>query len=198
MAFIVLNGNSSTPRTTIQVRWLRPPISWFKLNSDRSSLGNLGIAGGGGLIRNDRGNWIKGYARSIGITAGVAVELWALRDGIKLCLSLNLQAVEVELDAKLVVDLLGKEGGSVNVNNTIVADYKEGLRRIPRVKIKHCYHEANKCADALARRGALMNCDFVIFSEPPSDIDLLLRLYADGTMYDCSISSVSFLSLYSV
>lgn len=57
--------------------------------------------------------------------------------------------------------------------------------------------EANKCADALARREALMNRDFVIFANPPSDIDLLLRLDADGTLYDRSISSVSFPSLYS-
>ena len=61
-----------------------------------------------------------------------------------------------------------------------------------------CYREANKCVDALARRGALMNRDFVIFSEPPFDIDLLLRLDANGTMYDHSISLVSFLSLYFV
>ena len=43
-----------------------------------------------------------------------------------------------------------------------------------------------------------MNCDFVIISEPPSDIDLLLRLDVDGTLYDRSISSVSSLSLFSI
>lgn len=64
--------------------------------------------------------------------------------------------------------------------------------------LKHCYRKANKCADAFARQGALMNRDIVIFTEPPSDIDLLLRLDteppfdidlllrldADGTLYD--------------
>lgn len=50
--------------------------------------------------------------------------------------------------------------------------------------LKHCYRKANKCADAFARQGALMNRDIVIFTEPPFDIDLLLRLYADGTLYD--------------
>ena len=50
----------------MKVGWLRPPVSWYKLNSDGSSLGNPGLAGGG-LIRNDTGDWVKGYARSVGV-----------------------------------------------------------------------------------------------------------------------------------
>lgn len=81
-------------------------------------MGNPGLAGGGGIIHNDRGDWIKGYVRAIGITTSVVVELWALRDGIRLCLSLNLLAVEIELSAKLVVYLLKKEDGSLKGNAT--------------------------------------------------------------------------------
>ena len=43
----------------MKVGWLRPPVSWYKLNSDGSSLGNPGLAGGG-LIQNDTGDWVKG------------------------------------------------------------------------------------------------------------------------------------------
>ena len=39
----------------------------------------------------------------------------------------NLPVVEIELDPKLLVDLLRKEDGSLNGNDTIVADAKEGL-----------------------------------------------------------------------
>ena len=48
----------------------------------------------------------------------MAVELWALRDGIRLCLSLNLLVVEIELNAKLVAYLLRKEDGSLKGNAT--------------------------------------------------------------------------------
>ena len=51
---------------------------------------------------------MKSYARAIGIMASVAVELWALRDGIRLCTALKLLAMEIELDAKVVIDLVGK------------------------------------------------------------------------------------------
>ena len=51
---------------------------------------------------------MKGYARAISITASVAAELWALRDGIWLCTALKLSAMEIELDAKMVINLVGK------------------------------------------------------------------------------------------
>ena len=69
-------------------------------------LGNLGKAGGGGLIRNDKGEWLEGYARNVGFSTSVAAELWALRNGLRLCIALKLPAVIIELDAKLIVDLL--------------------------------------------------------------------------------------------
>ena len=93
-----------------------------------------------------------------------------------------------ELDAKLVIDLLNKEEKSMNGNEIIMVDCKEGLQRIPHIKIQHCYREANKCANTLARRGALLPQDFVIFLEPPSDVSLLLSLDAVGTLYDHNIS----------
>ena len=78
-----------------------------------------------------------------------------MRDGIQLCLELNLLAVIIELDAMLVIDLIRNTNHNPNGNNNLVADCREGMTRIPRVQIQHCYREANKCADALARRGCV-------------------------------------------
>ena len=114
-------------------------------------MGNPGRVGGGGTIRNSNGEWVSGYARAIGTTTSVVIELWALRDDLNLCISLNLQAMEIELDVKLVVELISKEESQLNSNDVIVADCREGLKKIPRVRVLHCYREANKCADALAR-----------------------------------------------
>ena len=113
-------------------------------------MGNPGRVGGGGTIRNSNGEWVSGYARAIGTTTSVVTELWALRDDLNLCISLNLQAMEIELDVKLVVELISKEESQPNSNDVIVADCREGLKKIPRVRVLHCYREANKCADALA------------------------------------------------
>ena len=43
--------------------------------------------GGGGLIRDSYGKWIKGYMRHIGISTSIIAEFWALRDGLMWILS---------------------------------------------------------------------------------------------------------------
>ena len=183
-AYIGINAKQTSNRRQIAVSWCFPPPSWFKLNSDGSSLGNSGKAGGGGLIRNDRGEWLKGYARNVGYSTSVAVELWALHDGLRLCIALKLLAMIIELDAKLIVDLLQKSDGHRNCIDALVSDCKTELENIPRVQINHCYYEANKCADALARRGAMLSQDFVIFLDAPADVSLLLSLDSAGMAYD--------------
>ena len=39
---------------------------------------------------------------------------------------------------------------------------KTGLKENPLVQIYHCYREASRCADVLAKRGALLSQDFVV------------------------------------
>ena len=142
---------------------LRFGLSWTQTTPYREILTELG---GGGIIRNSHREWVSGYARAIGHTTIVAAELWALRDGINLCIDLNLTNVIIELDTKLVVDLLQNEEGRKNGNEVIIADYREGLKKILRVRVQHCFREANMCANALARRGTFLSQDFVIFHSP--------------------------------
>ena len=50
----------------------------------------------------------------------------------------------IKLDAKLVVDLLKKEDESPNKNDVIVADCKEGLKKILRVRIIYYFRKFPK------------------------------------------------------
>ena len=140
------------------------------------------------MIRNANGEWVRGFARAIGTTTSAVAKLWDLCDRIRLCIALKCPTVIIELDAKLVVNLLHKEDRNQNGLDAILGDCKEGLRDILMVKIQHCYREANKCADALARRGAILSQDFVIFLEPPADVSLLLSLDAAGVAFDQFVS----------
>lgn len=95
-----------------------------------------------GLLGKPMESGLEDTLERLGLLLSVATELWAIRDGINLCLSLYLPA---ELDAKLAVDLLSKTAASFNAIDIIMADCKECFSRIPLVKIQHCYREANKC-----------------------------------------------------
>ena len=91
----------------------------------------------------------------------------------------------------MVIDLLEKDGDNPNENDIIVADCREGLKKFYFDKIQHCFREANKCADALARRGALLSQDFIVFSQPAMDVALLVSLDSVGMFYSRSTSFIS-------
>lgn len=76
------------------------------MNFDRASKGNLGRAGGGGLICDHHGKWIKGFMRNIGHTTSVAAKFWALRDELMLATQHGITHLLVELDAQVIVNLV--------------------------------------------------------------------------------------------
>ncbi|KAL0005536.1 hypothetical protein SO802_013097 [Lithocarpus litseifolius] len=147
---------------------------------DGSSLGNPGRAGGGGLIQDEEGNWIVGFACQIGSTTSFLAELWALRDGLNLCLSYNFDAVEVELDAKAIVDAISNPKYTNVFVSPLMEDCRLLVSRIPHIRMRHCYREANRCADGLARLGGLQATDFVMFMCPPMDLVKLLESDFNG------------------
>ena len=150
------------------------------MNTDGSSLGNPGLAGGGGLIRNEEGGWVAGFARKIGITTSFLAELWALRDGLSLCVDRSILAVDVELDAKSIVDAIVNPDYSNIFASALLDDCRHLIQQIPQVRFKHCFREANRCADALARMGGLQEDVFTVFESPPVDISILLEFDSKG------------------
>uniref|UniRef100_A0A2N9IHR9 RNase H type-1 domain-containing protein n=1 Tax=Fagus sylvatica TaxID=28930 RepID=A0A2N9IHR9_FAGSY len=89
--FFLIVGPSTTSRASVPiwVRWTPPIPGWIKLNTDGSSNGNPGLAGGGGVICDHEGNWLRGFARHIGLASSVVAELWALRDGLSLVIDMD-------------------------------------------------------------------------------------------------------------
>lgn len=105
-----------------RVSWEKPEPGWFKLNTDGSSRGPTGTATGGGLIRDEGGNWVIGFSRKIGRTDSFAAEMWALRDGLQLCQQMSACAVLIELDAKSLVDVLNNSAYSNAVISPLLDD----------------------------------------------------------------------------
>ena len=98
--------------------------NWYKLNTDRSSLGNPGKTRRGGIIRDYHGHWVGDFARAIESASCVVTELRALRDGLTLCHQLHIQSPIVELDASVIVNLL--------INDSIfLGHYPHWIRQFP-------------------------------------------------------------------
>lgn len=160
------------------MRWNKPLTGWFKLNTDGASFGNPGKVGAGGLIRDLCGNWIKGFSRSIGLTSNIIAKFWALRDGLQLAIQLEIQNIEVELDAKVVVDFMN----STTIANRAYSSPLNDCRSL--LRVVHVFREANKCANALAKGGALLLKILLFLMFPPLlKFPLLLTLM----LLDCII-----------
>ncbi|KAK9999502.1 hypothetical protein SO802_019105 [Lithocarpus litseifolius] len=151
------------------------------------------MAGGGGLLWNEDGRWIVGFARKIGITSSFLAELWALRDGLSLCVSRNFAAVEIELDAKSIVDAMVNQEYSNILASSLMDDCRNLAKQIPRIRVKHCFREANRCADALARMGGLLDDNFTVFKSPFVDISSFLDFDCNGLFLSrfCPVSLFS-------
>ena len=94
---------------------------------------------------------MAGFARRIGITSSFKTELWRLWNGLTLCSNLNISALIVELDAKVIVDIFHNANYEKNIVSPILDDYRQLFSKFGQVQIKHIYCQANRCADTLAR-----------------------------------------------
>ena len=110
-----------------------------------------------------------------------------------LCINRNFQAIEVELDAKAVIDVLSNLNQANNNILSILDDCKQLVSQIFRVQFSQCYGEANKCTDLLARRGTQQTKDFCLFDSPPMDIASYLDFDYSGMYLNrrCPANSVS-------
>lgn len=118
------------------------------------------------MIRDGNGNWVVGFSRKIGITSSFRTEMWALRDGLLICVNHSYSAVEVEVDAKAVIDVLANSGQSNNFILSILNDCRHLASQISRIRFSHYYREANKYADFMAREGTHQDEDLCLFENP--------------------------------
>ena len=137
------------------IRWEKPRDGWLTLNVDGSAAGSLGMAKGGGLIRDGNGDWVIGFARMIGTATNFLAKLWTLQDGLLLYLQIQAQAVLIELDAKAVVDAFNLQNYSNSIVSSIMDNCRHLASQILRMRVRHVYKEANKCADFLAKLGSV-------------------------------------------
>ena len=134
-------------RITRCIWWERPKQGWKKLNTDGTCMGLHGLAGCGGLVRNGNGHWVVSFSKRIGVTSSFAVELWGLREGLQLCCNLNISCLEVEMDVKSIVDVVGNPNYANNIISPILDDCRILITKFHQIHIKHCFRQANQCAE---------------------------------------------------
>ncbi|KAL0010058.1 hypothetical protein SO802_005166 [Lithocarpus litseifolius] len=104
--------------------------------------------------------------RRIGVATSVTAKCWALRDGLLLAFQLSIAQLVVELDARVVVDLVVSNNSSNKHYSPILNDCRSLLTRFQQISVNHVYWEGNRCADKLAKDGCISEVDFVVLDHP--------------------------------
>ena len=82
------------------IRWNPHPMGWFKLNTDGAFKANSIMVFACGIIRDENGNWLVGFAFHIGPSSSLQTEFWGILQG------LILYYINVEVDSQCVVDII--------------------------------------------------------------------------------------------
>ena len=93
-----------------------PPNPFIKINTNGSALGNPGIAGAGGILRNHLGQWISGFSLHVGLATNNMAELFAVRQGLAMAWSLGFKFIYLEFDSKVVINWLTNPNTSFSTN----------------------------------------------------------------------------------
>ncbi|OIT01967.1 putative ribonuclease h protein [Nicotiana attenuata] len=161
----------------IYICWSFPPQGYIKINTDGSFMPNSGLAGFGGIARDDKRRWIGGfYGRlSMKATSSITAELWAIHGGLTLAKNYNLKKVLIETDSSDALMLL-TVADNVTKSHPDRVLMKECRSLISKLGITliHTLRQGNNCADHLAKLGRTQKEDLVILHRPPHSMQLLL------------------------
>ncbi|KAG6397296.1 hypothetical protein SASPL_143462 [Salvia splendens] len=133
------------------VRWQLPQHNWTKLNIAGAFLGTTSPAGGEGIIRDEHGNILRGFAEQFDARSGMEVVLKALIKGVDMAKSFG-KNIWIETDSQEVV-------GMVGTRNQGAAEHRHTLTAIRNVlkgcqcKFSHIPKIGNRIANLLANRG---------------------------------------------
>ncbi|KAL2893701.1 hypothetical protein RDABS01_009610 [Bienertia sinuspersici] len=175
-------------RQQIFVRWLAPLNECFILNTDEASKGSPGPAGGDGVIRSNRGEFVKAFSSKFGICSAFNAEVMAIKLGLEMARELDIMKLKVQMDNEACIVALNNpsyQGGECfhlfnQCRKLITSSSWE-------IAFKHCYREGNKVADKLANVGVSQLESVVYYESPQGDVVSLLREDLMGVTTPCLV-----------
>ncbi|MCH79377.1 putative non-LTR retroelement reverse transcriptase [Trifolium medium] len=156
-----------------EVYWQPPAEGRMKLNTDGACKDGRN-AGCGGILRGSDGQWLGGFAKSIGICNAFIAELWGVFEGLKYARSLGYNAIDLNVDSMIVVQAIRTGKTRSILGHNLVKNIMRLMRLDWDVTINHVYREANYCVDALANFGCSLDSSIMVFDVCPSQLRQLM------------------------
>lgn len=134
-------------------KWAHPQTSYFKLNTDGSWL-DVDHAGGGGVIRCEKGLWHIGFSVHFKSIGPAFAELTAIKEGLLIAWERKITHLDLEIDAAALKYMLDNPKGYQDHQLApILTDVVSLLKRNWCVTVLHVKRDPNKVANGLAEIG---------------------------------------------
>ncbi|KMT12698.1 hypothetical protein BVRB_4g087960 [Beta vulgaris subsp. vulgaris] len=186
------------PTLNMYARWAPPPPGYVTLNIAGAVNSTQGSAGAGGLLRDMRGYWIKGFSFHLDACTAIKAELQAIKEGLEMTSHSGYNKVILQTSSESVVDLLLGTSDELHPLHHLITICKNMLitygnvevRPVQPVEVRLVQHEANNPANWLAFFSFnLETIDTVhIFRSIPRGLRRLIYYDQEGIIYDPSPS----------
>jgi ribonuclease HI len=175
-------------RQQMNIAWLLPSTGWIALNTDGAAKAMEKKAGCGGVLRDDKGSWIDGFAKALGDTTAYMAELWGIHEGLALAYRRRVMKLELRTDSQVLAQSLKERKNGSVPGCALMKKIIELLDGPWEVQITHVYREANRCADMLANMGSEGSSGINYFENPPTRVLQIVEDDARGVSFPRLIS----------
>lgn len=146
--------NNQVPDRTM--KWKKPQAGFVKLNTD-GCWKSMNLASGGGVIRDDKGDWIMGFSIKFAAKNPEAAELLAIREGLLMAKHCNFNKIELETDAEGLKKMIQLATMFPHHElGALLHDVTSLIKDTWTMEIIHAKREANGVAHCLAKYGLTM------------------------------------------
>lgn len=128
----------------------QPPIHGLKFNIDGSFDHKTGAGGAGGILRDNRGNWVKRFMAKISVKSPLEAKTRALYIGLHLAIQLKCSNICIATGS---VMLANECNNGVEPNSNLMKLCRGLLRRLGDPQVIHKGRMTNKAADRLVEEG---------------------------------------------
>jgi ribonuclease HI len=146
-----------------QSQWQKPPVGWFKCNTDAGFHDALNKTSAGWILRNNTGNFVMaGTAWYQGKCSIIEGEAMALLEAMKTMEQHGFSHVIYETDSKNVVDAIHNLRMGISEFSSIICNIRNVLVLNPNFVVKFVKRQANMVAHTLARAAIVWASRYVV------------------------------------
>ena len=156
------------------IGWTVPDKGWVKVNSDGAMKHDSGLAAAGGVLRDENGRWMCGFATTLGYCSSVQAKIWGAWYSLKLAGDKGYCRVVLELDNLNVVNWISKKELHVNSHFSLLKYITRMIDFPWQIKVQHIMREGNRSIDAMANLGINLTLGYYHFEVAPANINEII------------------------